>query len=407
MGRVSGMHNSTEGRLALFALVGGAVFAGTAAAQGAGMIETGGIPVGQGLLYPSVTIEETYDDNIFLQQTNTIDSWITTVSPRVVFEQPGEFRGYRLEGGVSKGIFHNSSGDNFTDADISGVATYTPNNRITTTMGAGYLMAHDERGSGDSRGAAATAFPHPDEFHEWNLFGRYEYGLKEMFAPRFSVELSHTDTEYDNNRARTASNDLAENFLRGTFSYMVMPNTSLELEGVVSDVDYDTANSDNTKYKLLAGASWDATYQTTGFAKVGKQKIDFDNGTNVDGLAWEIGVDWSPLSYSTFNLSSSRDTTDSSGIGVGSSTETTTNKISWRHHWKSYLESRVFYELKDEDFLGTTREDQTDTFKVEIEYAMRNWLHFGLNLMHQEASSTAAGFSFDNNVLNLTAKIGL
>ena len=40
-----------------------------------------GIPVGPGYLYPSVVVEERYEDNIFLQDNNEKDSTAKTKKP--------------------------------------------------------------------------------------------------------------------------------------------------------------------------------------------------------------------------------------------------------------------------------------------------------------------------------------
>ena len=369
--------------------------------------DAGGVPLGAGYFYPSVTIEEKYQSNIFAQSTNETDSWITTISPRAVYVLEGEFRKFTFQAGVSQGIYHGSSNDNYLDADLSAEAEFTPSDRLALTFGGRYNEAHDARGTGDSVGAAATAFPHPDEYHEWDVFGRVGYGLKELYAPRLTVEAGHTDTEYENNRARTAANDLTRNRLVGTFSFMVAPNTSLELEGSVVDTDYDTAASDSKKYKLLAGASWDATYQTTGFIKVGKQKADYKSSTDRNSSAWTVGVDWQPLSYATVNFSSSKDIIDSSGAGVGNATNTITHNLSWKHDWKSYLNSTAYMQWIDEDYQGVTREDETRTLGVSANYSMRNWLNLAAGLSHTEKSSSTAGLDYDDNIFSISARVGL
>ncbi len=55
-----------------------------------------GIPVGPGYFYPSVVVEEYFDDNIFLQNSNEKDSWVSVVSPAMSYELDGEFRRFVL-----------------------------------------------------------------------------------------------------------------------------------------------------------------------------------------------------------------------------------------------------------------------------------------------------------------------
>ncbi len=362
---------------------------------------------GRATCYPSVAIEAKYDSNIFLQQSNETDSWVTTISPRALYVLEGEFRRFSIAAGLSKGIYRSSSDDNYLDGDLSLQADFTPGDRLSMTLGAGYLETHDPRGSGDSEGATATAFDHPDEYGKWDIHGRLGFGLKELYAPRLSVEVGHSDTGYQNNRARTASRDFSENRLLGNFSFMVAPNTSIELDGRVYDLDYDTADSDNRKYKLLAGVSWDATYQTTGSFKVGRQKADFKSSADRTTSAWEVGVDWRPLSYSTVSFTSSKDIIDSTGGGGGNATANSTSRLTWNHAWKSYLTTSAYYQFTDEEYKGTTREDETKTLGVSASYGMREWLRLSAGLLHTEKRSNSAGLDYDDNIISVSAEVGL
>ncbi len=114
-----------------------------------------------------------------------------------------------------------------------------------------------------------------------------------------------------------------------------------------------------------------------------------------------------PLSYTTVKLSSSRDSEDSRGAVVGNSSEITTNKVSWRHEWKSYLNSTLFYENVDENFEDITRDDETVTYGISANYSMRDWLNFSASISREENDSSISGLDYDDNVFSISVKIGM
>ena len=54
-----------------------------ALAQEVGPYEPLGIRAGSFLIYPTLSVSEAYDDNVFATDNDTEDDWITLISPRV------------------------------------------------------------------------------------------------------------------------------------------------------------------------------------------------------------------------------------------------------------------------------------------------------------------------------------
>ena len=368
-----------------------------------------GIPFGPGTLFPSIVVSEEYNDNLFLQGSNEFDTWITYLTPRLAYELEGDIRKFTFEGGIDHGTYQNSSDDNYLDWDLKATAEFVPTARLGVTFTAGFLTGHDSRGSDDSEGAAATAFQDPDEFETTDFSASLRYGLEDMYAPNLTVSYNFADTQYLNNRARTADSDIEEASLNAELSMMVMPNTKLVLDARYSELDYDSVTADDNSYtNLLVGVSWDATYQTTGTLKIGFQEKDYDNSPARDGISWDVSIDWKPLSYSTVTLTTTQDFSDSAGIvNVANTTINTNHNVLWGHDWTDFLTSRISYSLSEGEYLGTTRFDETQTWSVGVDYKVLRWLSLSGDVSSAAKTSNTADLSYDNNIYGISANIAL
>ncbi len=120
---------------------------------------------------------------------------------------------------------------------------------------------------------------------------------------------------------------------------------------------------------------------------MGRQKADFKSSTDRSSSAWEVGIEWRPLSYSTLSFTSSKDITDTAGITGGNATTSNTNTLSWLHEWKSYLTSDVYVQSVDEDYEGTTREDETKEHRSNRQLPHAQLAHPAAGLSRTERQS--------------------
>lgn len=362
------------------------------------------LPLGNGYLTPSVTFQLAYDDNIFLEESDPTGSMLSVISPRLRWDGAGEVSevGFTLE--ADHGSYHNSHPDDYLDWRTLAEVAYFPDERITLYGSAKFNHEHDERGQ-TNRSVSAT----PDEYDLWELKGQFKYGLDEVGAPRLEIGYRHDDREYTNNRAITVGADRQTDELKGTLFYKVMPATSLLLEATATRLDYDIGSIDSDELRLLAGLTWEATYQTTGFLKLGWGRKDFDvdagNNRDDNAFSWEIGVAWQPLSYSKFSLISNQSFEESDG--VGSHKDSSKIALVWQHAWQDYFETDMRLSQTNDDYINGFRQDDVTTFEIKADYRMNPWLVFGANYKFEQRDSDVAGLDYDNNVIGLHVGINM
>ncbi len=395
------MHNNKQQHiqvgLRLITLTVAAMACSTAYALPQGEAES--FPVGGGHLYPHLGVDVAYNDNIHLQDTNETSSMVTVISPGAKLEFKGDITEVALDFIADYGTYEDSHDDDYIDTSTTASIAFYPTERLSFSGALNYTEGHEARGTGSQVGGAATAFSSPDEYHTWTVNAGFKYGLDQVGAPRFEVDASHSDREFENNRSVTRFQDRETDRLNATFFYKIMPSTSLLLEGTFTDFDYDRGTLDSEQYRLLAGLTWEATYQTSGFLKVGWGKKEFDSSSRDDdsSLAWEIGVDWRPLSYSTVNLTTSQDFAESDGIG--DHIDTRNISITWDHEWSSFIGSSIQLSATNDEYANSDREDDLKGFKASVEYLMEPWLRFGVSYSHSERDSDVTGLDYNSNVI--------
>lgn len=362
----------------------------------------GSIPVGPLTVYPGIDLAHGYDDNLFLRPTATSSSSFTVVSPYVRADMKTGAHKFDFGLRLDEGRYHSSPADSYTDYSLNGKAALVFSGRASLNVGAEFRHGHDARGSTDRAGSAT-----PDEYDNAGVDGTFSYGASGARG-RIEVNAGAFSRRYTNNRDTTVVSDRDTAVLGGTFYWRVMPRTELLAQVIHTNIDYalGTSTQDSTENRYLVGVKWEATAKTTGTAKFGRQTKKFDSAARQDiggTNSWDVGVRWSPLTYSVFDFVTSRQTGESTGIG--DATVATSYGATWSHAWSSRLRTQAIANFSNSEFTGTSglgRKDDTSTFGLKVAYDFRRWLRLGAEYTHTERDSNTANFNYKRNLLLFT-----
>lgn len=351
-------------------------------------------------LFPALTVGIGYNDNVTAASTNTKSSMVYMLNPELVAEVKNRGDRYTLSYMGNYGSYQDSSADDYDNHELWLGADNYFTTRFRTGFGVGYLAKSDARGT---TAVDSTLLPEPSRWHAPVARGLIVYGA-EGAPGRLEFEGSYMNKRYDNNRTTTASYDVDIATVSGRFFYRVMPRTYalLELRATNSDYRLATSTQDNTDTRAYLGVTWKATAKTEGTIKLGRAHKDFKSSAinNADGNAWEIGVSWSPLTYSTFTLESSQSLYDSTG--VGSYVTGTATTLTWDHKWASYISSKLSAGLLSADYKDAGRKDDTMNYSVAFYRELGRHLRAGVNYNYTDRSSNVALSEFKRNTVMLT-----
>ena len=358
-----------------------------------------GIPVGPLTAYPGVDLAIGYNDNLLRAPSNEISTPVVVIAPYITLEGRSGAHSFDVRYRGATGLYSNSSHDNYNDNALQANAKFLFTSRSDLTARLDHRYGHDPRGSTDR-----PLSQDPDRYRETGAFGLFGYGAQGAKG-RVEIDAEYYERRYTNNRQYTAASDVDRGDLGATFFWRVAPKTRLLLQGRYKDFDYvDPASTlDSHEQRYYLGAQWDATAKTTGFAKFGYMDKKFDSPTrqDVSSTSWDLGVRWSPRTYSVFDLTALRGFNESTGIG--DTIVQSRAGLRWTHAWSSRLSHSVGYDFVNDSYRGnSTRDDDTNALGLRFDYRFRRWVKFGAEYLYTDRDSNDPQFRYRRNTIMFT-----
>ena len=371
-----------------------------------------GVPVGPMVAYPEVDLTFKSNDNIYSQPASGTrkSSNITVIAPKIKLEAkdgPHTYDvGYRVEHGSYSGV----SSANYTDQALSANANWVFSGRAGLKLGAEYMLGHDDQGA--VPGAATHA--NPDKYHQTSFNALAGYGA-EGAQGRVEIEGGVINKRYDNFKLTAAGlpdntkRDRDDTKLGATFYWRVAPKTQLLFQAVQTKYDYKPnsfagwTTLDSTDRKYLVGVTWEAAAKTTGIFKVGQTKKDFSDASLRDfsKAGWEGQIKWSPLTYSSFDFSSSKTPGEST---IGNASLDTRHGVNWNHAWNSRVSSVASYNYTDTDYqsnAGVSQSDKINAYSLKVNYQWMRTIKLGAGYERTDKSSTSATSAYKRDIWSI------
>ncbi|AFT95047.1 hypothetical protein AMBAS45_07860 [Alteromonas macleodii str. 'Balearic Sea AD45'] len=378
--------------------------------------EAGRIQAGQFDLIPSFTSSMAYVDNVANARDNQrkIYSWRTILSPELIAATQVDGNpvqiGYRLE----RGVYFSSDNDDYTDHFVEASGNFELNSRHRVSALAQYEDGHEDRGTGFSIGTGLDIST-PDTYKSSNLSAEYSYGAVTSDG-LITLKTRRQALDYDRSEDAYLIRDRVKTMVGGEFGYRVGSATRAVLDVTKTYVRYDeqlnfvTRDSDETR--VLVGVVWESTAATTGFAKVGYKEKDFDNqarGTFY-GTDWEVGIDWQPVSYTTFRISTSADTFETNG--EGDFIRGQNYSVRWNHDWLERLSTSFSVTQQNDEYVFNevdidNRDDELMNYSAALNYQARRWLKFSTYYQFTDRDSNRETIGYDKSVVGVTAEVTL
>jgi hypothetical protein len=267
-----------------------------------------GIRAGAFLIYPSLSVSEVYNDNVFAVDNNKDDDLITVIEPQIRAESNFSRHSLGLTAGSEVAFHINEEDEDYQDFFVSG------DGRLDITrqnfVDAELLFARDHRDRDDPE----------DEGDRDELTDLYRYGGEVSFTQLFN-RLNFRLTGRALRTAYTESEDADEDvnqydaLLRTGFFVSPRINTFVEgrynLEKRDRRQDFGGIERDSQGWGVSAGAAVDLTDLLVGEFSAGYRRQYFDEGDfdEEDGIAYNVNLTWTPTLLTTVRASGGGDFT--------------------------------------------------------------------------------------------------
>lgn len=362
-------------------------------------------------IYPSVEVEETYNDNIFASQTGTIDDFITTVRPsvRIASDWNQHYLGFNGSADVVR-YWDNDQEDHET-ADLKVDGRIDIRRDTNVTAAAGYEKGNEERGSvNDAGGITPTEFDvvslDVGIFNKWN---RVSVSADGNVSQRDFDDV-RTTTGNTNNDDR--DRDEYELDVRAGYEiqdqYEAFAQVILTSVGYLDQLDDAGVNRDSEGYELRAGARVDFTGILFGDVFVGYLNRDYEDNTlaSVDTIVGGLDLTWNATSLTTVTGGFSRTVAETT-LAAASGTLSTEYKLTVDHELLRNLILSARASMSTEEFEGVAREDDYLKAGIGAKYILNRNFSLVLDYDYAERDSNVAGSDNEINKILLRLRAQL
>lgn len=372
-----------------------------------------GLRAGSFLLYPSVAIEEAYDDNIFKTDNATVDDYIFSVKPALSVASQWSRHSLNLSTSADVGIYADNSDEDYTDYDVTASGRVDVRRDTNLKGNFSYAEKHEDRGSPDDANGVE-----PGEYNLTQAGATFLHRFN-----RVSIEPSFNISQYDYDDVRTSAGTTINNDDRdrdvvefgSRIGYMIVPDKyEAFIRFTANDRDYDDNlddngfNRDSDGYEFVVGTAIDFGGVTYGDVYIGYAEQDYDDAAleKVDGLVVGGSIFWNPTQLTTINPFISRsieETTLASASGYFATNVGIRLDHELRRNFLLHGEIR-FSSWKYE---GIGRTDDYTNFSIGGEYTLRRYAVVGLTYELENRNSDVVGSDFSQNRVLLKGRLRL
>jgi hypothetical protein len=354
-----------------------------------------------------VTLEETYDSNVFYRDTNTVDDFITYVSPGINISFGRADRNFVSFDYLLRSAFYAERDDLNTLNHSLGLNGHYQGARISVDGNSRVEFLESILGAGLNFVTVLTA--------RTVYLNRYtvRYNLSEKTS--FYATGVHEETDYEE-----GSTLLDYNTLSGTagFAYKALPKTDF-----FGEVYYGQTATDPNAGGVrkgphsefvggFLGANGSFTPKLTGTAKVGYESRWFSDDTDIPSTpVVDLSLTYRFSEKTATSLGYARRTSISVQSGSASYTaDVLTARLQQAFGTRGKWNGTLAFSWENDSFdenVFANREDSLYIVIVGIAYQIRLWLRAGLNYDFQTFDSNDPTLAtYDLHRVNLTLAVG-
>lgn len=359
------------------------------------------IDIGDLELVPTLTLRESYDDNYRGLSDNERSSWVTSIRPTVQLKAEKRKSAYMLRYAALADVFHDDSDASNTDHHLTLRSAMEFAARHRLDWGLGY---HRIEQTIDSEVALEN-----DKYSRSVADASYTFGARSarnqlQFGSAFEAWRSR------NSGSVNADEDRDSTTVNGIWFHRIGGRTRSLLELRRTEHEYKASGSyrDATDTAALVGVTMDASARTSGSARIGYERKNFDDNSRRDDFAspmWEVDLAWQPRTYSTFSLETRQ--AYSEGDEGAYTIHGTTTRLGWEHAWTSRISSELFYRFGQRDYEGIDRDDDLTAYGLGLTWSPDRWIDLSLGYRHSNNDSSRADETYDRNVYLLSLDLSL
>ena len=335
-----------------------------------------GMRVGTFLLYPKISVTETYDDNIFRVEEDKDHDLITTIGPEFDLRSDWNNHAFNLRGDARIDRFARSEKENVEDYNVDADGRYDVTRNIYLFGFLGYSQLSEDRGSPDDAGGVE-----PTQYNVYRGSARYFHRLNRV---SFRLDAAAQKYDFDDvsrgpllSPANNDDRDRLESDVALRAAYEIVPEYEAFVRGTVNNRAYSTAlddsgiGRDSQGYEMVAGVAIDLSGITFGDVFVGYREQWYDDNSlsTIEGITGGANITWNVTPLTTLHGGIVRRVEETTA-GSSSGFFATRYSVSADHELLRNLLLNANVALTENDYKGIDRKDRIYLAGLSARYLM-------------------------------------
>ncbi len=346
---------------------------------------------------PSVSVTQSYSDNIYLEEKNGSEDYITAISPGIILDLAVAPRNYfSLD---YRGSFLSYAyTDNFKKYYHMGSLSFNSETAKDSHFVAG-VSAED---------TAIQPFSKQEQSKDYIMKEAYaDILLMTGKVTEIGAEYSRMDREFD--ELQFADDDYTSDAYDFYWRYSRSPILPLLLQYRYINQDNNDQgliNTDFQSHTVFVGGLWRPGMKLSGALRVGYTWTQFDESDKDDFNGYAIDTDlvyaYSEITKFTIIVKRSIRQTTESAREYGDYIVYTTAAISLIHkRWERITTGlNFFYQKSNFKYIQGSEDVREDNFyraSLSLEYALRRWIILSLQYRYQQNNSNLSSDEYQEN----------
>ncbi len=345
--------------------------------------------------HPTLSVTESFTDNVFLSPSSRQSDVITTVSPGLLLQMPVRQHLISLGGKSSIARYASHSSEDTTDWNLYGAGDFQLGRKLKFNTAGNYSYIHEGRSESSTSSIEKL----------WNsgLSASLAYTMANV--SKIKLEYSRTWFDYRTSDYRSREEDVVALYLY----YRVRPRTAAYVQYEFKNVNFsdDSRSLDNRVHSAYVGAIWELSERSRGNLKVGYLDKSFQHSSH-DGIgdfaaSLDVSHYFSDDNYlkcigaRTVNESSTEGSRYSVSSGISAE---------FTHRFLDRLSATVSGGYREVRFSNAEqgeskrRVDQLLQTGVNVRYTFRRWLECSLAYNWWDRDSNVATYdAIENTVI--------
>ena len=366
--------------------------------------------VGQFLVFPSLSLTEIYDDNLFATSSGEVDDLITVVKPSVQARSDWNNHELSVFGWAAAALHAEESDENWQDFAVGSDYRHDILRGSAARGGVKFARLHEERSSPDDvNGREPTTYT----LLEPTIGGNHRFG-------RFNAGATGSLRRFDFDDASAAggatinNDDRDRNEWEGglRLGYEVRPEHEAFVRAAYNVSDYDDARDDagvdrnSDGYEISIGSRLEFTDLIVGEAFIGYRTQSFDDPTlsSASGIGGGLDVTWNVTRLTSVTASVVRTVEETTQVNAAGYFATRT-RIEVDHELLRNLLIGASASYDRNDFEGISRVDNGYGGGAYVKYLTNRYLDLSARYQYSRRDSDVATESFDRNTFLVQATV--